>query len=104
MFEFVQGATLKNQTKAWMSEQNPVRVIKRAERERHEQQDDGSVSTASASARGEARELAATVKEWVSEFRQDSLVRQREINRRLGWLENEGGERRRSKQSGPRED
>jgi len=73
-----------------MMSHNLVKVIKRSERRPHAQQDaDGG---AESRARGKARETAATVKEWVSEFMQGRPARNREIRRQLGWpeIEREG--------------
>ena len=69
-----------------MEERNLIRVIKRAERERLERQSAGSTSPET-SARDKARAQAATVKEWISEFRQEQPARSQEIKRQLGWPE-----------------
>jgi hypothetical protein len=71
-----------------MGGHNLIRVIKRAERERLAQPAAGSVRPES-SARDKAQESAATVKEWISEFRQSRLAQQQEINRLPGRSENE---------------
>ena len=68
-----------------MMSQNLIKVIKRAERKPHAQQNaDGG---AESGARGKARETEATVKEWVSEFMQGQPARYREIRQQLGWPE-----------------
>lgn len=69
-----------------MAGRHPIKLIKRAERERVEKQFAGSANP-ELSAREKSRELAAAVKEWVSEFQQ---TRQREIEQQLGRSENEG--------------
>ena len=66
-----------------------IKVIKRDERERLEQQAAGSTHSESP-AREKARGLAATVKEWISESRQNRLARYQESKQQLGWSENEG--------------
>lgn len=72
-----------------MNSQNIIKVIKRAERERLEQQTAGSANSESR-ARGKSREMAATVRGWVGELRQSRPARYREFKQRLGWSEDEG--------------
>ena len=69
-----------------MMSHNMVKVIKRSERRPHAQQDADGAEPESG-ARGKAREAAATVKEWVSEFMQGRPARYRELTRQLGWPE-----------------
>ena len=64
-----------------------VKVIKRSERRPHAPQDADGGAELESGARGEAREAAATVKEWVSEFIQGRPARYSEIRRQLGWPE-----------------
>lgn len=85
-----------------MGGHNLIRVIKRAERERLGQPASGSAG-AEPSARDKASELAATVQEWVSEFRQSRPVRRQELKRELGWSENEDNGRGQLVESVPRE-
>lgn len=63
-----------------------IKVVKRAERERLGQQAAGGASLQT-SPRREARELAARVKEWVTEFELARPVRLRELRLELGWPE-----------------
>jgi hypothetical protein len=65
---------------------HPIKVVKRAERERLGQQAAGGASL-QAPPGGEARELVARVKEWVTELEQARPVRLRELRRQLGWAE-----------------
>ena len=69
-----------------MVSNNRLKVVKRAERQRPEQQAAGGTN-AELSSRARARALAARVKEWVSEFEQARPVRLQELRRRLGWPE-----------------
>jgi hypothetical protein len=68
---------------------NPVKVIKRAERQRPGRQAAESTN-AESSSRREARALAARVREWVGEFEQARPARLQELRRQLGWPEIEG--------------
>ncbi|MFL6335272.1 MAG: hypothetical protein ACJ754_18315 [Pyrinomonadaceae bacterium] len=63
-----------------------VKVVKRTERERLGQKAAGGASLQKPS-RCEARELAATVKEWITEFELARPVRLQELRRQLGWPE-----------------
>jgi hypothetical protein len=63
-----------------------VKIIKRAERERLEQQAAEGAGL-QASPRREARELAARVKEWVTEVERARPVRLQELRLELGWPE-----------------
>ena len=68
-----------------MTEQHlMIKVIKRAERERSEQQDAGGVG-AELSAREKARAVVATVKQWIGESRQAREERSQESRQQLGW-------------------
>jgi hypothetical protein len=89
MFGIRRGLYIQNQPKADMEERNLIRVIKRAEREQLERQAAESTNSET-SARDKARAQAATVKEWISEFRQSRPARSQEIKRQLGWPEYEG--------------
>jgi hypothetical protein len=61
-----------------------IRVIKRVERERSRLE--GVEDTASESqAHENSRDLAATWREWVIEFRQERLAEYQAISQRLGW-------------------
>jgi hypothetical protein len=75
--------------KADMINQNLIKVVKRAERERLEGRP-AAVAAPALSARGKARQLATTVKEWISEFERARPVRLQELRRQLGWPEIEG--------------
>jgi hypothetical protein len=86
MFGTRRGLCIQNQSKADMEEHNLIRVIKRAEREQLERQAAESTNSET-SARDKARELAATVKEWISEFRQSRPAQSQEIKRQIGWPE-----------------
>ncbi len=81
------GFTLKSKEGRPMTSHNFIKVIKRAERKPPglEAADGGAELEASAS--GKARETAATVREWVSEFMQGRPARYREIRQQLGWPE-----------------
>ena len=69
-----------------MISQSLIKVVKRAERERLEQQ--AAVGTNhEPHPRRKARALAATVKGWVSEFEQARPVQLRELRQQLGWSE-----------------
>ena len=57
---------------------HPIKVIKRAERERLEQEVAESANVDS-SADEQARKLTATVKEWISELRRTRPARSQEI-------------------------
>jgi len=72
-----------------MRDQNPIKVVKRVERERLLRQAAASESSGT-SAHAKARELAATVNEWISEFRQTRPAWTQELKRQLGWPETEG--------------
>lgn len=72
-----------------MTSHNLIKVIKRAERERLKQHAAGDVSSDSV-ARGNSREMAATVREWVGELRQSRLLRYQMSKQQLGWPEVEG--------------
>jgi len=63
-----------------------VKVVKRAEREQPGQQAAGGTSLQTPPRRA-AREQAARVKEWVTEFEQARPVRLQELRRELGWAE-----------------
>jgi hypothetical protein len=63
-----------------------VKIVKRAEREQSGQQAAGGTSLQTSSRR-EAQELAARVKEWVTEFERARPVRLQELRRQLGWPE-----------------
>jgi len=65
---------------------NPVKIVKRAERERPGPQAAGDTNP-EPSSRERARALAARVREWVSEFEQARPVRLQELRRQLGWQE-----------------
>jgi len=69
-----------------MDSHHPVKVIKRAERQRPGPPTAESRSP-ELSRRDTARALAARVKEWVSEFEQARPVRLQELRQRLGWPE-----------------
>ena len=69
-----------------MISHHPVKVIKRAERQRPGQQTAESRSP-ELSPRDEARALAARVKEWVSELEQARPVRLQELRGQFGWPE-----------------
>jgi hypothetical protein len=64
--------------------QQQIKVVKRAERSGPH---DARSPPAEPSVNEEARALAATVNEWVSEFRQTRLKQHQEIKRQLGWPE-----------------
>src|SRR4051812_19516001 len=99
MFGTRRGLCIQNQSKADMEERNLIRVIKRAEREQLERQAAESTNSET-SARDKARELAATVKEWIREFRQSRPARRQEIKRQIGGPEHVGslqGHRREGK-------
>src|SRR4051812_29465624 len=70
-----------------MTTHNFIKVIKRSEREPPGLEVADGGAELEASARGKARETAATVREWVSEFRQGRPARDREIRQQLGWPE-----------------
>ncbi|HEV2706126.1 MAG TPA: hypothetical protein VGV59_09395 [Pyrinomonadaceae bacterium] len=53
-----------------MNTKTPIKVIKRGERNRQEQAAGEAVSNAKKSAQETAREMVATVTEWVNEFQQ----------------------------------
>jgi hypothetical protein len=72
--------------KARMVTQHLVKVVKRNERERLGQEAAEGASRQTPS-RGEARELAATVKEWITELELARPVRLQELRRQLGWPE-----------------
>jgi hypothetical protein len=63
---------------------HPIKIIKRAERERLEQEVAESAK-AHSSADEKASELTATVKEWISEFRRKRPARSQELKQQLGW-------------------
>lgn len=65
---------------------NPVKVVKRAERQPPAQQAVGSTNPESSS-RQEARALATRVREWVGEFERARPLRLQELRRQLGWPE-----------------
>ena len=71
-----------------MSRDHRIKLIKRVERERAEQQAEGS-SNQELSAHSKTRVMVATLKEWVSEFQQARDVRYQETKQQLGWSENE---------------
>jgi hypothetical protein len=70
-----------------------VKVVKRTERERLGQEAAGGTTSLQKPSRCEARELAATVKEWITEFELARPVRLQELRRQLGWPEIEEGGR-----------
>jgi hypothetical protein len=72
-----------------MVRHTPIKVIKRDERERLEGHAAGIINSES-SANEKAREIAATVKEWIDELSHTRLAEQMENKRRLGWAEIEG--------------
>ena len=72
-----------------MVSQNPIKVVKRAERERPGERPAAGAAPA-LSARGKARQLAATVEEWIGEFERTRPVRLQELRRQLGWSEIKG--------------
>jgi hypothetical protein len=86
------GFTLKTKEDCPMTTHNFIKVIKRSEREPPGLEVADGGAELEASARGKARETAATVREWVSEFRQGRPARDREIRKQLGWpeIEREG--------------
>ena len=67
-----------------MDSDSRIRVIKRAQRERLEETAAGGAG-AELTAPEKARGLAATVREWVSEFQQTRLARHQEIAQQHGW-------------------
>jgi hypothetical protein len=69
-----------------MITQHLIKVVKRTERERLGQEAAGGAGLQTPS-RCEARELAATVKEWITEFELARPVRLQELRRQLGWPE-----------------
>lgn len=69
-----------------MITQHLIKVVKRTERERLGQEAAGDTSLQIPSRR-EARELAATVKEWITELELARPVRLQELRRQLGWPE-----------------
>ena len=71
-----------------MVSHNMIRVVKRAERERLGRLAAGDPRP-ELSPRNLAREMAATVKEWVGEFEQNRPARLEELKRQLGWPEPE---------------
>ena len=66
-----------------MRNNNPIKVVKRVEREQYAQVAGGGACP-ELSAREKARELAATVNEWISECRQTRLTRHQEMEQRFG--------------------
>jgi hypothetical protein len=72
-----------------MSRYNPIKIIKRAEREQAAQVAAGGAAGggmhSESSAQDEASEMAATVKNWISEFRQTRQARDQEFEQQLGW-------------------
>jgi hypothetical protein len=61
-----------------------IKVIKRIERERS-RQDAVEDTTPESHAHENTRDLAATWREWVIEFRQERLAEYQTISQRLGW-------------------
>ena len=78
-----------------MVSHNLIKVVKREERERPARQT-AVGPRPELSPRNLARELAATVKEWIGEFEQNRPARLQELRRQLGWpeIEQEGLPRR----------
>ena len=72
-----------------MTENNLIRVIKRAERERAVPQA-ACVADAEPSAREQARAVVETVRQWIGESRQTRETWHREGRRQLGWPEDAG--------------
>ena len=70
-----------------MTGYNQIKLIKRAERGRSGQQAAAAVSS-ELTAHEKARTLEATVKAWISEFRQIRQARYQEGKQQLGWPEN----------------
>ncbi len=71
-----------------MSRYHLIKVIKRIAREQSEQE--AEVPHAELSAHEKAREQAATVKNWISEFRQTRQTRFQEVTQQFGWLQDRG--------------
>ena len=82
--------------------QHPIKIVKRSERVRAES-DDPQTRRAEPSVNEEARVLAATVNEWVREFRQTRLQQYLEIREQLDWSEDEGRDTGRRIETDPHE-
>jgi len=82
--------------------QHPIKIVKRSERGRAES-NDAQGRRAELSVNEEARVLAATVNEWVREFRQTRLQQYLEIRQQLDWSEDEGEDTGRHIETDPHE-